>query len=418
VLIGLSEAQKQGYTVDQSVISRAQLYLSRQMITPSLSVSQWQLNRQAFLLYALAYSGESDIARSVTLFDSIERMNLDAIAYLAKTLAIINPNDSQRLDVLAQFMINNAVVRATGIFFEETYADRYNWSTDIRTTALVLDALIQIRSDSELLPNIVRHLVSTRTGTHWQSRQENTWSIIALTNWMMATNELNPDYSFSVAINGDAKADEVAVPANVLEQVQLIVDVSELIQNETNLIEVSRTEGDGALYYTAHLTLDLPVPEVEAFSRGVEISRTYTILDDETETPIDTAVVGDTIQVRLRIVAPNTLRYVVIEDAFPAGAEAIDPNLNGSETIGTRPGGDRIDPQRYGWGWWYFDNIEFRDEKAVIYASYLPRGVYEYVYTIRPGVEGTYNVIPPVVQEVYFPEVYGRGDGMAFTITR
>lgn len=417
-LIGLSEAQKQGYAVDQAVISRAQQYLEFQMITPSLQIDRWQLNRQAFLLYALAYSGKPDIARSVTLFDSIERMNLDATAYLAKTLAIINPNDSQRLDVLAQFMLNNAVVRATGIFFEESYADRYNWSTNIRTTALVLDALIQIRPDSELLPNIVRHLVSTRTGTHWQSRQENTWSIIALTNWMMATNELNPDYSFSIAVNGDSKLDDVAVPANVLEQVQLVVDVSELIQRETNLIEVSRTEGDGALYYTAHLTLDLPVPEVEAFSRGVEISRTYTVLGDETETPIDTAVVGDTIQVRLRIVAPNTLRYVVIEDAFPAGAEAIDPNLSGSETIGTRPGGDRIDPQSYGWGWWYFDNVEFRDEKAVIYASYLPKGVYEYVYTIRPGVEGTYNVIPPVVQEVYFPEVYGRGDGMAFTITR
>jgi alpha-2-macroglobulin len=417
-LIGLSEAQKQGYAVDQAVINRAQEYLGFQMITPSLSVSQWELNRQAFLLYALAYSGKPDIARSVTLFDSIERMNLDAIAYLAKTLVIINPNDNQRLDVLAQFMINNAVVRATGIFFEESYNDRYNWSTNIRTTSLILNALIQIRPESELLPNIVRHLVSTRTGTHWRSRQENTWSIIALTNWMMATNELNPDYSFNVAVNENPKLSDIAVPANVLEQVQLIVDVSELIQNETNLIEVSRTEGDGVMYYTAHLTLDLPVPEVEAFSRGVEISRTYSVVGDEAETPIDTAVVGETIQVRLRIVAPNTLRYVVIEDAFPAGAEAIDPNLSGSETIGTRPQGENIDPRRNGWGWWYFDNVEFRDEKAVIYASYLPKGVYEYVYTIRPGVEGTYNVIPPVVQEVYFPEVYGRGDGMAFTITR
>ena len=417
-LIGLSEAQKQGYAVNQAVINRAQEYLGFQMITPSLKIDPWRLNRQAFLLYALAYSGKPDIARSVTLFDSIERMNLDAVAFLAKTLAIINPDDDQRLDVLAQFMMNNAVLRATGIFFEEKYNDRYNWTTNIRTTALILDALIQIRPESEMLPNIVRHLVSTRTGTHWQSRQENTWSIIALTNWMMATNELNPDYNFNIAVNGQSKLDDVAVPANVMEQVQLIVDVSELIQKETNLIEFSRTEGDGAMYYTAHLTLDLPVPEVEAFSRGVEISRTYSLLGDETETPIDTAVVGDTIQVRLRIVAPNTLRYVVIEDAFPAGAEAIDPNLSGSETIGTRPGGAPVDPERYGWGWWYFDNVEFRDEKAVIYATYLPKGVYEYVYTIRPSVEGTYNVIPPVVQEVYFPEVYGRGDGMAFTITR
>lgn len=417
-LIGLVEAQKQGYAVDDAVITRAQEYLGFQMITPSLRIEQWRLNQQAFLLYALAYSGEPDIARSVTLFDSRERMNLDALAFLSNTLHIINPNDGERLDVLAQFMLNSAVTRATGIFFEESYDDRRNWSTNTRTTALVLDALIKSRPDSELLPNIVRHLVSTRTGTYWRSRMENTWAIIALTDWMIATNELNPNYSFNVSVNDEPKLDDVAVPANVLESVELIVDVSELIQKETNLIEFGRTDGDGAMYYTAHLTLDLPVPEVERFSRGVEITRTYTLLGDETETPIDSAVVGDTIQVRLQIVVPNSLRYVIIEDPFPAGAEAIDPGLNGGETIGTRPRAEQIDPRRTGWGWWYFNTVEFRDEKAVFYADYLPKGVYEYVYTIRPGVEGVYNVIPPTAQEVYFPEVYGRGDGMAFTITR
>lgn len=418
-LIGLAEAQKQGYPVSDNVLSRAREYLSFQMITPSLNVDQWRLNRQAFLLYALAYSGEPDVARSVTLFDSVERMNLDAIAYLAKTLYIINPDDHERLDVLAQYMLNSAVTRATGVFFEETYIDRWNWSSNVRSTALILDALIKINPESEILPNIVRHLVSVREGRHWGSRQENTWSIMALTNWMLATGELNPSYEFNVTVNDESKLEDIAVPANVLESTELLVDVSELIQRETNLIEFGRTDGEGAMYYTAYLTLDLPVPEIEPFSRGVEISRTYTRIDDDTETPIDNAVVGETIQVRLRIVVPSTLRYVVIEDYFPAGAEAIDPNLGGSEQLGTRPrGGPADNPRQYGWGWWYFDNVQFRDEKAVIYANYLPKGVYEYIYTIRPGVEGTYNVIPPIVQEMNFPEVYGRGDGMAFTITR
>jgi uncharacterized protein YfaS (alpha-2-macroglobulin family) len=111
------------------------------------------------------------------------------------------------------------------------------------------------------------------------------------------------------------------------------------------------------------------------------------------------------------------LHYVTIEDAFPAGAEAVDPNLRTSESIGTRPRVDRYNPRRSGWGWWWFTNIEFRDEKAVFQADYLPKGTYEYIYTIRPSVEGTFNVIPPIAQEVYFPEVYGRGDGIAFTIT-
>ena len=122
-------------------------------------------------------------------------------------------------------------------------------------------------------------------------------------------------------------------------------------------------------------------------------------------------------QVRLRLTAPNNLRYVVIEDFFPAGAEAINPELAISPTLGALPAGERIDPRETGWGWWYFDHVEFRDEKAVIYASHLPPGVYEYVYAIRPSVAGEYRVIPPVARQLYFPEVYGRGAGRLFTIT-
>ena len=100
----------------------------------------------------------------------------------------------------------------------------------------------------------------------------------------------------------------------------------------------------------------------------------------------------------------------------PAGAEAINPDLETSAQLGAIPRGGRIDARRHGWGWWHFDHVEFHDEKATIYASYLPRGVYEYVYTIRPSVAGEFNVMPPTAQEMYFPEVYGRGAGARFVI--
>jgi uncharacterized protein YfaS (alpha-2-macroglobulin family) len=126
--------------------------------------------------------------------------------------------------------------------------------------------------------------------------------------------------------------------------------------------------------------------------------------------------VGDVIQVRLTVIAPDDLHYVVIEDPIPAGAEAINPNLEISQQIGTAPGLDPSDPLSRGWGWWWFSNIEFHDEKVVLFSTYLPARHAECVYTIRPGMEGTYNVIPATGQEFYFPEVYGRSAGTTFTI--
>jgi uncharacterized protein YfaS (alpha-2-macroglobulin family) len=170
------------------------------------------------------------------------------------------------------------------------------------------------------------------------------------------------------------------------------------------------------LYYTAHLRAFLPVPEVEALNRGIIIERRYTLQGDDTRTPITEAHVGDLVRVRLTIIAPNSLHYVVVEDPIPAGTDAVNPNLETSQQIGTRPGLDAGEPLRYGWGWWWFSNTEFRDEKVVLYSTYLPAGTYEYVYTIRAGLPGIYNVIPAVGQEFYFPEVYGRSDGSTFTI--
>ncbi len=419
VLIGLAEAQRQGYTLDTSTIKWAQRYLVSQLIEPGFSATRWQLNRQAFLLYALADSGAADVEKAHMLFEHRERLNLDAIAFLARTIFAINPDDQMRLDVLSQMMMNSAITRSTGAFFQERFEDRLNWSSDLRSTALALNALVQLRPESELLPNIVRHLATMREANGvWRSQQETVWSIIALTNWMLESGELHPTYSFSIA-KGDAPllVDD-ANSQNVLDAVSARIDVSELVPGESNLISIGRTEGDGALYYTAHLTLELPVPHVRSIDNGIQIARKYSLQEDRDKKSIDRARTGETVAVRLTIVAPDSLHYVKIEDYLPAGTEAINARLATSQKTGTRAGGDRVDHRRAGWGWWLFDQIEFHDEKVVIYADYLPRGVYEYVYYVRPTAAGLYNVIPPMAQEVYFPEVYGRGDGMRFTVTR
>ena len=253
-LFALAQAKQQGYRVADVIIQRAQRYLSRQLIKPSLAHKPWKLNRQAIVLYALTSSGAGYSDQAAELFEQRHRLNLDAIAYLAQTLYLINPQDSRRLDALAQMMLNRAVTRASGTFFEENYRDRWNWSSDIRSTALVLDALLKLRPQSELLPNIVRYLVTARQGRrHWSSRQENTWAIIALTNWMKASGELDPAYAWSVSLNERPRLAGNASAQNALESDILRIDVADMIQRETNLIEFARDAGAGAFYYTAHL---------------------------------------------------------------------------------------------------------------------------------------------------------------------
>jgi alpha-2-macroglobulin len=187
----------------------------------------------------------------------------------------------------------------------------------------------------------------------------------------------------------------------------LQIDVLDLLSDEANQLVFQRTEGEGALYYTAHLNAYLPVPAIAPLNKGIIVERRY--LREGSDEPVTEAVVGEVLEVRITVIAPSSLQYVTIEDPLPAGAEAINPNLQTSQQQDTQPDMERVDPLNYGWGWWYFSNIEFHDEKVTMNSTYLPAGTYEYVYKMRVGIEGQFNVIPTTAQEVYFPEVYGRG---------
>lgn len=417
-LIGLVEAQRSGFAVDQNVIDRAAGFVTDSLMTVRAQDTTWRINRQAFLLYALAHTGHGDFQRTVRLFDERESMSLYAKAYLAMTFHLLDPDDDRAMELVND--LNNAlVVSATGAHWEETYHDYWNWNTDTRTTALGLLALAQIDPDNQIIPNVVRWLMVAREADHWETTQETAWAVLALTEWMVVANELHPDYTFAVRLNGDRLEleDDTATSDNVKDTETLVIEVAELLANDANRLVISRTEGDGNLYYTTHLTAYLPVPEVEALNRGIIIARKYSLLDDPDANPIVSAEVGQPVQVTLTIIAPNDLHYVVVEDPLPAGADAVNPNLLTSSQVGTQPSLSRERPLSRGWGWWWFSNIEFRDEKAVLYATYLPRGTYQFEYVMYPGLAGEYNVIPPTAQEFYFPEVYGRGEGSLFTIT-
>jgi uncharacterized protein YfaS (alpha-2-macroglobulin family) len=189
------------------------------------------------------------------------------------------------------------------------------------------------------------------------------------------------------------------------------------MRGQANRLTFSRTAGAGNLYYTAHLRAFLPVSEVQPLDRGVIVQRVYTLADDPDDAPITAAEVGQPVRVTVTLIVPNELHYVVVEDPFPAGADAVNPQLLTESQVDTQPRITREHPLSTGWGWWYFSTVEMRDEKVVFYAPYLPAGTYQLTYILRPSLAGEYNVIPTTAQEFYFPEVYGRGAGVLFTIT-
>jgi hypothetical protein len=337
------------------------------------------------------------------------------------------------VETLLSNLAGEAIYSATGTHWEEERVDYWNMNTDVRTTAVVLWAMSQHMPESDLLPNVVRWLMSVREGDdmrrrYWESTYTTSWAMMSLIAYMRASGEMQGDYAYTVYLNNDVLLEGAFDEENLDEGRQAQVAIAELLADEMNHLVFQREpggagrSGEGQLYYTAHLRYFLPAAEVEARDRGIVVARQYSPADDP-DAYVERAQVGDVLRVKLTIVAPTDLYYVVVEDPLPAGCEAVDMELKTTSVVGERPSIRNLTAEEqnywyrwYGWGWWWFSHSEIRDEKVALFATYLPRGTYEYSYIMRASVPGEFNVIPTQAYEMYFPEVWGRSDGVKFVI--
>ncbi len=423
-IYALIEASRSGYDVPGDVLERGVDFLERHVTDSTDLTSVRDANRQAWLTYVLAEAGRTDTALRAAerLFENRAKMSHYAKAWLALTLDLGN-GESLLIDTLVSDLYGAAILSSTGMHWEEAQFDRWAMNTDTRSTAIILDALVRIDPTQPNLPSVVRWLMVARKGGIWETTQETAWALIALTDWMVATGEFSPAYSFSTVLNGNEILEGQTDGTALLQPIEWTTGTDQLLSDGGNTLTFRRGEGDGSLYYTAHLLSHLPVKEIEALNRGIILQRQYlspACDEDEPCPDLDTVAEGDEIQVLLTLIAPHDLYYVVVEDPFPAGCEAIDPSLATTSLSAEGPRLDRSSDDAWNrifWWWWrWYSHSEFRDEKVVLFAEYLPAGTYTFQYALRAVTPGEFGVLPTFATEFYFPEVFGRSDGRTLII--
>jgi hypothetical protein len=293
--------------------------------------------------------------------------------------------------------------------------------SDVRGTAVIVDVLTRIQPENDLLPQAVRWLMAARNSLLWETPMDTAAVVFALTDWMLASGELAADFGYGLLVNGQEWTDGTFTQARITENESVSVANNRLAREEVNYFEFRRGAGDGRLYYTMHLDSFVDANSVTAVNRGFTVQRTYydAACDPETEScqPITQLAAGEQVRVELTIIAEHDMFNVIVQDPIPAGTEAIDPNL---ETSASGSEGDisRTDEAyRPGyWGWWSFDRIEYRDEQVRFLSSSLPAGTYQYTYFLQTTIPGEFQVMPATARQEFFPEVFGRSDGLLFTV--
>lgn len=428
-LHGLRLAREAGVPVSDDAIARATDYLVAGLDRSILASTSSERNARAYALWVLAEADAVPVGRVLALYDQRSSLSVFGLAALALALDRAGGADqADRVKGLVADLGGRATVSATGAFWPEGRTDPATMSSDARATAIAVLALSRLDPANVNLPAAIRWLMAERSEGHWDSTQETAWAVLGLTEAMEATRELEADYRYTVTLNQAELGRGTVGKANVGEALTLRALAKDLRAGQSNPLTIRR-EGQGLVYYDAHLRLYTPAEKAEPLAEGIVIGRQYFPTDPATLQPAGEATdrfeIGDVVQVKLTLICDEPRHYVAVEDPIPAGFEILDTSLKtasaaaqGVELEQVRE--DGRDPAEIPWwerGWWsWWVDSQLLDHKAAFFASELPAGTFELSYLIRAQLAGNFLAAPAKAEEMYFPEVFGRSAGGMVTV--
>jgi uncharacterized protein YfaS (alpha-2-macroglobulin family) len=420
----LYRAQSKGYEIPTDMQQRAMDYLKDiENHYPYWYSQQTRWTLSSYALYVRNLTGDRDSAKALRILNEagLDNLRMEAIGWLWPVLQG-DPNAADELDAIRTF-VNNRVVETPGAANFTTYYDDQTYlllSSDRRTDAILLDALMTDDPQSDLIPKVVNGLLAHRTKGRWGNTQENVFILLSLDRYFNTYEAQTPDFVAQIWL-GDTYAGSSEFHGRTTERHETVIPMSYLVSDTlaaggTQNLILSK-EGAGRLYYRLGLSyapVDLSLPPVDM---GFVVQRRYEAVDDPDDVYQDSDGVwhikaGARVRVRITMVADNRRYHVALVDPLPAGLEIVNPALAVSGSIPQDPGSPNYGG-RYGWWWrwsWY-EHQNLRDERAEAFTSLLWEGVYEYTYIARATTPGTFMVPPAKAEEMYSPEVFGRSSG-------
>ncbi|HEX6035522.1 MAG TPA: alpha-2-macroglobulin family protein, partial [Anaerolineales bacterium] len=329
----LVRAGQKGFDVPAEMQQNALIYLRDiESHYPSWYSQQTRWTLSAYALYVRDLMGDRDARKAEALLNEagLENLSMEAIGWLWHVI-----DDASQLDAIRLYVNNHVVETAGAANFTTDYSDQTYLllSSDRRTDAILLDALMQDNPQSDLIPKVVNGLLAHRTKGRWENTQENVFVLLALDRYFNTYEAQTPDFVARIWL-GNTYAAGNEFHERTTDIHETLIPMNYVLSETTagggtqNLI-LSK-EGPGRLYYRLGLQYAPTDLELEPLDMGFVIQRSYEAVDDPEDVVQDKEGVwhikaGARVRVKLTMVADNRRYHVALVDAVPAGLEVINP---------------------------------------------------------------------------------------------
>jgi hypothetical protein len=426
-VLALGRALEVGYPVDTAALARGQKFLADNIVADHLpscgyGVRTASLVERAFALNALARTHKPKASSSASLFAARAQLPLFGKALLADAM-FLGAGDKKSAQVVLQEVLNSAVETPREVHFEDQDAGKWSayWSSDVRTTAIVLQTLTDATTDHPFVAKIARYLNTARQQNgRYRNTQEASFALMALTEVVRSHEKDAPSFKAVVALAGKSVVEQSFLGRS-MDVENKHVAMSALPTTTGALPFSFKKSGEGTLYYNAVLRYAPKAMPTEAIDRGIAVQRWFEPFEGGGQARKFYA--GDLVRVRVRVGTSAERRFVSIDVPLPAGLEAVDPSLASSASL-SKSGKSLDDGEEQEEGgaldeylmWSPFNHTEKRDDRVVVFADALPPGVNMVTFIARATTKGSFVLKPALASEMYAPEVFGQSDGGRFDV--
>lgn len=398
----LVQAARSGYDVPDAMLERALAYLSNEVAQWESAVAPPRSHdiEITLALAALANTRSAPASALDKLFERRMPMPLFTKAMLALALAqqdASDPRAAQLLGELRSFVDEReASARVEG---PEALWTWY-WDSHVRSSALVLMAMLTIDPQHALVPKLARGLLDARKAGRWSNTQENAYALLALADYAAIYEADEPHFQARVWLDRQALA-RVDVEGRSFDVQEGFTPMAELLPAKRRAATASELllerAGVGRMYYRVGLEWVSTASELPARSEGLAITRSLRNAAGTIAEGQDIAT-GDLLALDVTLDTRSELTHVAVELPLPAGLEAIDLELGkGSAAM-------KISGNRAHW----VNHQELRRDRALVFADRLAPGTHVTTIFVRATTPGEYVMPPGTAEMMYYPEVYGR----------
>lgn len=398
------QARAADYAIDANRLADGLRYLRNFVQSRHDSASPYPLRSwsttQAYALYVLALAGKPEPAYNEKFFAERDRLTVHGKAWLLKALHLAGQTEARA--VVESELLNLVKITPGLAHFEEGGAEELRWiySSNVRATAVILQALLEIGSQDPLLPGAAKWLIAERRTGRWSSTQENFFVFYALNEYYRAVEGGAPDFRADFTLAGKTILEETFRSPN--RTATAATDLAGFEAGKEIALRIAK-DGRGILYYGARLTYARS-GALEPRDEGFAIYKKIESIDGK---PLADIKAGSLVAVTLELVVPKESFFIVVDDPLPAGFEAVNAGLQ-TESEERQRELDSLEAPDDTAPWWGFNHIEMRDDRVLLFADSLGTGIHRYRYLARALTPGTFSLPGAKAEEMYAPEVFGR----------